>query len=372
MVGLRIGSQDRLFLYRSAALAVAVRVGLLLVAYIAGRVLLNSEAPLFDMLRDVLTRWDAPHYLRIAEVGYRSTGEDRFFLVFFPLYPLTVRLAHYVVQDYVFAGLVVSFVASIAAGYFLQALASLDADDDEAARSLLYFTIFPTAYFLVLPYTEALFLALSVGSFYYARRGKWAWCGVFGALACATRLHGLVLIPALVVEAYQREGRSIGRATWLGLVPLGFVAYLYINQIVLGDAFGFMDIQKEHWFHQSIFPWESLQEAFRGISDTPPSGQRVTTYEAYLVNLLAAAAVLVSAVRWLRPSYQVYGWLSLLFLMSVTWQISLPRYLIAIFPLFFILARYAERPVIHQAIVAVFALTLGGLFTLYAVGQWAF
>lgn len=367
------GDKERLYLQRSFLLTIGVRVGLLIVAYLVGRVILDERSSLEDMLTNLLNRWDAPHYLRIADVGYRDDGEDRLFLVFFPLYPLAVRIFHFIIPHYVWAALAVSFLTTIVAGYFLQALASLDMDDAETERSLWYFFLFPTAYFLALPYTEALFMATLLGSYFAARRGRWAWAGVLGMLACATRLQGLTVLPALAIEAAIREKREAPyRASWLLLVPIGFLVYLAINWQVLGDPLAFMDIQRDHWFHETIFPWESLQEAFRAIRDNPVSADRVTIFEGRIVAFFLTAALLAASVRWLRPSYQVYCWLTLIWLMSVSWQISMPRYVLSLFPLFFILARWGGRPGVHQALLAASAVSMSGFFAVYASGRWAF
>ena len=51
---------------------------------------------------------DSQHYLNIAEHGYVNTGDDRLLIVFFPLYPLLVRGVHFIVQNYLVSGLIVS------------------------------------------------------------------------------------------------------------------------------------------------------------------------------------------------------------------------------------------------------------------------
>jgi len=145
-------------------------------------------------------RCDAPPYLSIARNGYQATGEDRFFIVFCPLYPLAVRLAAALVQNQLAAAFVVSGVASIAAALLLWHLARLDGTVEFASRAVWFLLIFPTAYFLHIGYTESLFIALVLGSFLAARRDHWALAGVFGALACLTKINWLVLLPALAVE----------------------------------------------------------------------------------------------------------------------------------------------------------------------------
>ena len=40
----------------------------------------------------IWNRWDATQYLKIAQEGYVAAGDDRFLIVFFPLYPALVAL----------------------------------------------------------------------------------------------------------------------------------------------------------------------------------------------------------------------------------------------------------------------------------------
>ena len=50
---------------------------------------------------EIWNRWDATHYLRLAEHGYTAAGDSRLSLVFFPLYPWLVRAGSLIqVMDY--------------------------------------------------------------------------------------------------------------------------------------------------------------------------------------------------------------------------------------------------------------------------------
>ncbi|MDR7417478.1 MAG: mannosyltransferase family protein [Armatimonadota bacterium] len=364
------------FFWQALWMAVGVRAGLFLVAYVTGVVYIGREhASLWQVLNETLNRWDAPHYLRIAEVGYLSHGEDRLFLVFFPLFPALIRLVNHIVGNVLISGLVVSFAAAVAAGYCLQVLVRLDADDEEATRSLWYLSLFPTAYFLAVPYSEALFLALILASFLAARRQQWLFAGAFGLLACATRLQGLALVPALVVEAFGRTRghvRSGARQAWpIVLAPLGFALYLGINWLVAGDPLAWLTIQGEHWQHLPTLPWRAFLHSLGRVVGDPPGPYRTVVHEAMVASASFAVILLVASARWLRPSYQVYAWTGVALLTGATFQISLPRYLLAVFPLFIVLARWGHRPAVHHAAVAASAVLMGGLFIMYA-SRWGF
>ena len=69
---------------------------------------------------------------------------------------------------------------------------------------MLLICVFPTSYFFLMPYTESLFFLLAVTAFWGARRGEWAVAATAAALAALTRSVGIVLAPALLVEALHQ------------------------------------------------------------------------------------------------------------------------------------------------------------------------
>ncbi len=132
-------------------------------------------------LLGVWQRWDACWYLRIAEFGY-EVGEPG--TAFFPVYPTAIRLlGPLLFGNLALAALVVSGISYIAAMSFLHALVSADVDRETAERSMLYLSVFPTAFFLFAPFTESTFLALALGTLYCMRTGRYG-AAVFARRAC--------------------------------------------------------------------------------------------------------------------------------------------------------------------------------------------
>ena len=373
-----VGTETRRLIFRATVLAVAVRIAILAAAWLTMYIIVGREGQGFsDTMHEMLQRWDATQFIRIYDGGYRSSGELQELIVYPPLYPYTVRLVGFVIPSFLVAGLLVSALASVAAGYFIQAIVRVDGGDDaEASRSLWYFFVFPTAYFLAMPYTEALFMALLLGSFYFARRGNWLLAGVLGAFCTASRISGIILIPALMVEALHQQAwnpRKLAPAQVAGilLAPVGFLVFLYLNYYYQGDYFAFIDYEQKNWFHHRIWPWESLKEAWEWTTQTPTGFLRTSIYEMRLAAAAITAVLLLIGTRWLRPSYQVFGWLSLLMFLSVSFQISLPRYILTIFPMYFVLARLGRNLEVHQALLTVSTLMMGTLYVVYAY-RWGF
>jgi hypothetical protein len=65
------------------------------------------------------SQFDGPEYLSIARDGYLYVPGSKSNIVWFPLYPLTVRVAHVVVRNWLMAGIVVSAVCGAVAACLL-------------------------------------------------------------------------------------------------------------------------------------------------------------------------------------------------------------------------------------------------------------
>ena len=160
---------------------------------------------------DVLARWDSDWYLRIAESGYRWPSSMP---AFFPLYPALVAVVGRVLGDrFLLGGVLVSVAASAAAFALLYELVRLRLGPRDARRATLYLAVFPTSLFLGVVYGEGLFLALAIGTFLLAERGRLGWAAIVAGLAILTRAQGLALLPALALFACRSRCSSSTRSS---------------------------------------------------------------------------------------------------------------------------------------------------------------
>ena len=335
----------------------------------------SSEEGFARLASDMWLHWDPGHYLRIAEVGYRPSGEDALFIVFFPLFPLLVAGVGLVVRNIVIASLVVTTAASLAAGWLLYRLVRLDAPDDDARGSVVLLFAFPTAYALFVPFSESVFVASLVASVYAARTRHWWLAGLAGAAATATRIVGLALVPALLVEAFvaqRREGTAGRKLAAICLVPLGFASYLGINWAVHGDPLHFLMVQEDHWFQYAVAPWTPVIDALEGIASSNLDLEAFLVYPTRLIAIAFALGVLAFGWRSLTWTDRTFSAATMLMLLSASWLISLPRYLLAIYPLFTTMGKLGRNRTALWAVAgAAFTLQVF-LFTRFAVGMWAF
>lgn len=362
-----------------AALILAVKLSIFLLGVVAFPILGDAMPAndIADLIPASWRHWDAHWYITIAENGYQTEGDNRNAIAFFPFYPLLIRLVSFVWHDFFWAATLVANAASVAGLLLFYKLAKLEFSRETAWWSLIALLLFPTAYFFNAPYTEGLFLLLSVGSFFAARRGKWLVAGILGGLAAFTRVTGLLLLPALLVEFYlqrRSQGRrlSYDRAVPLLLIPGVFGLYLLFNEQLLGDFWAFREVLEVRWYKQFAWPWEGLAARWRDIGSYPWNEYNLL----YGMAEFGAGAVLVAFIIWsykrLRLSYVVYMALTTFLLLSTSWLLSTPRYVLTVFPLFFLLGqlgRYRNAGLVWL-VLSVFGLAL---FTVrYVHGWWAF
>ncbi len=349
-----------------ALLVKVVLVTLTLVAFGAGPDPLTALGRAWD-------QWDARHYLYLATHGYGAAGDARNLIAFFPLYPALISAVASVGLPARTAALLISNVSGVVAAILLYEVARVDGDRKAAWRAAAFFTVFPTAYFLLVGYTEALFCALAFGSVLAARRQRWLWSGLLGGLAAASRLTGLALLPFLVIEllGVRRALHSL----WQVIVPplligLGFFTYLLTNLLVLGDPLAFVTVQREHWSHSLAAPWLGFADAVRGISWRVP-WEKLTVGGGEIAGGIAAYATTTLSWLRLRPADAAYATVVTAMVTFLPFWLSIPRYLLGMYPLFLLAGRVSSRW-LSLPIVALSFLALVVFGLAFGRGYWAF
>jgi len=88
-------------------------------------------------------RWDSGHFTHIATYGYDAAWRT----AFFPLFPLLERSLAFVTHDPFVAGLIVANLAGLVMLVVLFRLVQEDFNSEQAYRTVLYLSVFPTAFF---------------------------------------------------------------------------------------------------------------------------------------------------------------------------------------------------------------------------------
>jgi len=350
--------------------ALLVQAVLHLVAPLAVAITSGGPVGVGDIL-GAWSQWDAPHYLTIAASGYSATANPEY-IVFFPLFPALVRVGSALADPLVVAS-VISIVCAVVASVGLYRLARFDAPRPVARAAVVLMLVFPTAFAFAAPYTESLFVASVVWSFLAARRGDWRGAGLLAMVASLARLQGVFLLPALGVEYLLARRRIDRRGLWLLLALVGPIVYLLINQVVFGDPLRFLAMQREFWYHENAMPWTVIGDLAGDVIARTGDIDWATTYLLPLLGfgLLAVTAAWTIVSRRSRPSYAVYAIVTLVSLSTLTWPISVARYVLGVFPVFLMLGSLGRRPVVAVAFGAASATFLVALTVVFAQAGWA-
>lgn len=317
-------------------------------------------------LRRMMMVGDAWYYRQMAASGYEpptSDAKPKNTWAFFPGYPLLLRaLGGTSDRTFWILAVLVSNAALLGALFAIAAASrAMGASDDDAERAVWYVALFPTSYFFSLPLTESLFLLLSAAAFLAAARQRWPVAGILGALAAATRVIGICLLPALLLLPLQRRQRFSTPQLWLLAIPLSllaFVAYLYIHT---GDPLAFVHAQT--LWGRSTAPRFAM--AF------PHSGLAVSKPWNFVALNAAAATLMIAAGVWFLTrrqwSYAAYTLLSAIVPLSSGSLQSMARYALVDFPLFYWLAAIGRTPSRDRAITTGCVILLGWLIALFTL-----
>ena len=366
---------------------VGLRVGLFVLAAIAvGVIPVRTDLPVvpgwpapaighgWHAIFTAFERQDALWFLRIATTGY-AKGDGS--AAFFPLYPLTIRIVSWIVGGRpLLAATLVSNASFFLALLVLYDLTTFHYSDAVARRTIVLLAVFPTAFFFLAPYSESLFLLLSLLTFRWARRDRWALAALAAALAALTRSIGIVLVPALLVMAFERW-RAEGGALWPRLLGalgalLGPIAYFAWWGLAHGEALAPFRAQ-QNWDRRAVFPLTTLWRAV-----LMASGRLGIADPGYwIIDVLVVGVVLLAVVigwRRMELPYLVYALGSLLVPLAYPFParplLSMPRFVAVIFPAFWVLGDASERhEQLYAPLVASFAAGLGLLATLF-VNWW--
>jgi len=203
---------------------------------------LPTLTPLEQATLGVWRRWDASHYLNLAQNGYRA--DDPGPTVFGILTPIGIRLFDFLLPG----GLDLGGMAFATVAFWLalvmlyQVCEVYYGDTDLGHWATVIVAISPLSFFFSAPMSEAIYLALALGVFYAGARGQWGLAALCGALATLARSQGTLLAGVgllMLWEQNQQQNNSwreqitcIIRRGWiLGVIPLALGAFLMFRQI---------------------------------------------------------------------------------------------------------------------------------------------
>ena len=327
-------------------------------------------------IRHIFLGWDGQSYVSIAQSGYPSTitCPSGHLIAFLPGFPLLIWATTRLGIDSVLGGLMVNVVAEAVALIFIFRLVDRERDAKSARFCVWLVALAPFGFFLSAVYTESVFVAAAAASLYYARAGA-TWKSVVAAgIACATRLTGAALVPALIVGLLLRRRRfTVGAlAPLLALIPLlGFIAYA---GAVAHDGPALFDVNRICFNHTLASPWTGFKAAWN-LSVTAAGEDRFVWIREVISGiggLVVVAFCLTWTLRRRLPLFiTVYCWISWLMAVSLSFWLSVGRYDLALFPAAIILADLTKRFWVSRPVIVIGSgILMYWGSTIYVMGHW--
>ena len=192
-----------------------------------------------------LLKFDALHYIDIHDNLY-SDRDGKLNAAFFPGYPLFWKLLY-------LDSLGISILNAIL-GFIAFFLLTKDLLLSHVERMILL--AIPSLFFLMVPYSESLFLIILTGYGWSVKNKEYLWMFIFLLLASFTRSAINIMLPALIFSEFilNKENRDLKRLIYSisGLVA-GLVFVLIVQYYELGEWFVYLKSQS-YWGHTFQIP----------------------------------------------------------------------------------------------------------------------
>ncbi len=310
-------------------------------AYIATVAILDQLDPSKALypVDDGLIPWDGTWYRDLANEGYGAPGLEGG-IRFFPLWPLLGRVLGAGRPD--IALVIAANLFALVAGMLVHRVALQETDDPETSRHVVrIFSLFPSAFVLVLGYSEALFLTLGIGFVLCARARNWWATALLGFAAGLTRPVGALLALPAAVRVARGDPRS--PKAWLAVVsaPLGTACFLGWAERTQGGWRVPIEAQTE--LRGSTV--EPITRIARALIDGARGDVGELLHGGAAVILVI---LLVVSVRRLSTDLWVYAIASTVLLFAAENLNSMERYALAVFPLVIAAGIVSSAPMLRR------------------------
>lgn len=331
--------------------------------------ILSEQSVSLAQLPQLWSRWDAPHYIQLVELGYGGylEGGQPLFLVFFPLYVWITRAVRLIVGNTAVAGLAVSFLCFGWGCVYFYRLAAEEYGERSAQKALALLWAYPFSFFFGGIMTESLFLLTTTAGLYHIRQHHWKRAALWGILAAMTRMQGVLLAGAamaelcVAVKPLSQRGDERKTALWtitkklpcIAAPILGSLVYFALNIHVTGDPFAFTRMQ-EHWSQGFLWFPNVLSYLLKNALTWPKLSTRLEMWLPELLLFPIFALLLWRSRSKHRSMLTLYGFVYFILNYCLSWLLSAGRYLVCGVPFFFFAADELEdKPKATAALIAV-------------------
>ncbi|MCR9193000.1 MAG: hypothetical protein NXI01_10200 [Gammaproteobacteria bacterium] len=328
--------------------------------------IVSPEKSICNAWLSLASHWDSEWYAAIAQHGYVNTNGPEYSglltanVVFFPGYPYLAR--GLVLWFGIKPAIALLMVSQTATFLFWCVLFYILRSSGRSVLAALLIAVFPTSWFLLMGYSESVFLLCCCAMLGLATKQHWSVSWLSGIGMTATRLIGLPVLAAPLLSQMILNYRSA--KPWRGLVQqtfrpiimipigaLGCVGFLGYCATHLGSWHLYFDMERIHWkgtsdpgFLFKLPTWVPPPWGYH-LDLAPPLPNRWT-------NVFSGDMFRVAAYTFSEMLVPMFIWISLFFGVrlwkhrqkidqdSLTWYIA--AVLMLLFSCFSLSTRYYE------------------------------
>ena len=344
-----------------------------LLVSVVWQVLLLFLGVLFDRGQGLLghmNHWDAGWYLHIVQFSYGLDGSPAA-PAFYPLFPLVISALSTLTFGLIPEMALALFVNTIAlwAGVLalIRILKHFNIPTAGIKVGVLAFLAFPSAFFLHVFYSEALFISLAFWAYYFALTKKWWAMGLLLAILTAARLPSLLFVALCGLEylrAYKWNSKKAlnKNILWFLLAPIGLICYgLYLlfergNFFAMFEAYSTTSDWTYQVFNPNIFAtlFETIATIFTAVI------QQRLNYEIFINYALplASIALIIAAGSYLLYKLKkdgvplfVFSILAVILFTLNSNVVSVHRYTLACIVLFIAVGFLSKKQALRISLV---------------------
>lgn len=304
--------------------------------------------------------WDAEYFLRTATSGYEFPSQT-----FFPLMSILTNIfGRNQIFNHMETSLIIAAILGLGTFIVFYNLAILKIGKTHAKKALVIFCCFPTTIFLNANYSEPPFLFFTLLSFLLLEKKYYILSALFAGIGTSARLAATgITISYLFVKTNIKK-----KTLMIFLSATGVVAYMIYLTINYNDPFFFIKAQR-NWC-KTFTPCITMFPLYTPIYFLI-NFSKLLSYPTLIIDWLSTVIFLILTIKVHKRFGIIYTAFTLYVL--CLWLtngkiVSMSRYVLAAFPVFFILPEILKTKkalVITCAILLIIQLVYICLFVNY-------
>jgi hypothetical protein len=291
-----------------------------------------------------LQRWDGVWYQGIAYHGYAFNYPNS--AAFPPMYPLLIKIFSFNQPTLMsWVEVLISNAFSFLGLYFLYKLVPLILDEKYRLQVCFAYMVFPVLLVCnLVSYSEPIFLAFTIGAYYYWKREKFGYAALLAVFSIFTRQVGAFILIIFLVDmlhgyfSHRERSRVIRELAVIAITCAG-VAMLYLFYLYrFGNPFIVSSVEAAYWGDTLSVANLFNNVGAYGFGVPSLKSFNYAIVPIFLVDILLVVATILALVKR-DLALSTYSVVSLVFslLLHPAGCNSFLRYIAAIFPLYLFL-----------------------------------